>query len=200
MLPQIFQKIQWKGKIRIISLSFSYLTLEKVETKHEMSKLLWEKSLNIIFTERLSFLNAVQLKHSNLFLSKEFEWKVKLKSSPHHLVTAAAARMLSETDWECLLPKVSRLVCEDEVSGLAVNKRFIICQVSCDWSTQLISDWSIYFSSGSSPRSPSSPAPTSSWCGCWRATSTGARYVQILKRWQQSKTQYSSIVKLRWHL
>ena len=81
MLPQIFQKIQWKGKIRIISLSFSYLTLEKVETKHEMSKLLWEKSLNIIFTERLSFLNAVQLKHSNLFLSKEFEWKVKIKSS-----------------------------------------------------------------------------------------------------------------------
>ena len=86
--------------------------------------------------------------------------------------------MLSETDWECLLPKVSRLVCEDEVSGLAVNKRFIICQVSCDWPTHLISDWSSA-SSGSSPRSPSSPAPTSSWCGCWRATSTGVRYLQI---------------------
>lgn len=32
------------------------------------------------------------------------------------------------TDWGSLVPRVSRLVCEDEVSGLAVNKRFIICQ------------------------------------------------------------------------
>ena len=48
--------------------------------------------------------------------------------------------MLSETDWECLLPKVSRLVCEDEVSGLAVNKRFIICQVSLDWTTPPTTD------------------------------------------------------------
>ena len=78
----------------------------------------------------------MQLEHSNLFLPKEFELNVKKP----HLVFAAGARMLSETDWECLLPKVSRLVCEDEVSGLAVNKRFIICQVSCDWPTHLISD------------------------------------------------------------
>ena len=32
------------------------------------------------------------------------------------------------TDWESLVPRISRLVCEDEVSGLAVNKNFIVCQ------------------------------------------------------------------------
>ena len=32
------------------------------------------------------------------------------------------------TDWTCPCPRVSRLVCEDEVSGLAVNKKYIICQ------------------------------------------------------------------------
>lgn len=32
------------------------------------------------------------------------------------------------TDWDSLVPAVSRLVCEDEVSGLAVNKKHIICQ------------------------------------------------------------------------
>ena len=32
------------------------------------------------------------------------------------------------TDWTCPCPRVSRLVCEDEVSGLAINKKYIICQ------------------------------------------------------------------------
>ena len=32
------------------------------------------------------------------------------------------------TDWESLIPRISRLVCEDEVSGLDVNKKFIVCQ------------------------------------------------------------------------
>ena len=36
--------------------------------------------------------------------------------------------ILQMTDWESLIPTVSRLVCEDEVSGLAVNKKYIICQ------------------------------------------------------------------------
>ena len=32
------------------------------------------------------------------------------------------------TDWESLIPRISRLVCEDEVSGLDANRKYIICQ------------------------------------------------------------------------
>ena len=32
------------------------------------------------------------------------------------------------TDWESLIPRISRLVCEDEVSGLDVNRNYIVCQ------------------------------------------------------------------------
>ena len=158
-------------------LFFSYLTLEKVETKHEMSKLLWGKSLNIIFTERLSFLYAVQLEHSNLFLLKEFELNVK------NLI------LLLQLEPGCCLRLTGSVSCPRCRGWFARTRSRASPSTrgssSARWAVigrhhrQLISDWSSA-SSGSSPRSQSSPAPTSSWCGCWRATSTGARYLQIL--------------------
>ena len=46
-----------------------------------MSKLLWGKSLNIIFTERLSFLYAVQLERSIIyFCPKNLNWTWKTSS------------------------------------------------------------------------------------------------------------------------
>ena len=177
MPPRIFRKIQWKGKIWIISSFFSYLTLlEKVETKHKMSKLLWGKSLNIIFTERLSFLYAVQLEHSNLFLPKEFELDVKNLILFLQLEPGCCPRLTGSVScprcrgWSARTrSRASPSTRGSSSARWAVIGRHI-------W--QLISDWSSA-SSGSSPRSPSSPARTCSWCGCWRATSMGARYLQI---------------------
>ena len=63
-----------------------------------------------------------------LVIDRSISSLIALHGDLNHILISSFLFISRMTDWGCPIPKVSRLVCEDEVSGLAVNKRYIICQ------------------------------------------------------------------------